>query len=104
MDHVEELIDQTGVRGFHLVDEAAPPRLLREFSLELIRRKINISWWGNIRFERTFTPDLCQLLAAAGMVAVTGGLEVASDRLLELIDGGILSCGMARSKLACRLS
>jgi hypothetical protein len=32
---------------------------------------------------------LCQLLAASGCIAVSGGLEVASDRLLQLIDKGV---------------
>jgi hypothetical protein len=89
VDQIEELIQTTGTRGFHLVDEAAPPRLLRDLALELLHRQIQITWWGNIRFERSFTPDLCQLLSAAGMVAITGGLEVASDRLLALMDKGI---------------
>jgi hypothetical protein len=48
-----------------------------------------ISWWGNIRFEKTFTPERCQLLADSGCIAVSGGLEVASDRLLKLMKKGV---------------
>ncbi|MFI5196070.1 MAG: B12-binding domain-containing radical SAM protein [Chitinophagales bacterium] len=88
-DRVEEIITQTGQTGFHFVDEAAPPALMREFALEIIRRKITISWWTNIRFEKSFTRDLCLLLKASGCIAVSGGLEVASDRLLKLIQKGI---------------
>lgn len=89
VDQMAEVVDQTGVRGFHLVDEAAPPRLLRDLALELLARDLSVSMWGNIRFEAAFSPDLCALLAAAGLIAVTGGLEVASDRLLKLMDKGI---------------
>jgi hypothetical protein len=89
VNQIEELVKTTGIRGFHLVDEAAPPRLLRDLSIELLRRNVHITWWGNIRFEKAFTPDLCRLMAAAGAVALTGGLEVASDRLLKLMDKGI---------------
>lgn len=89
VDRIEAIIIQTGTTGFHFVDEAAPPALLRELSLELLRRKISITWWTNIRFEKSFTADLCRLLAKAGCIAVSGGLEVASDRLLELIDKGV---------------
>lgn len=89
VDHVEELVAETGTTGFHFVDEAAPPRLMRDFALTLLARGLSIDWWGNIRFENAFTPDLCALLSAAGLVAVTGGLEVASDRLLKLMDKGI---------------
>lgn len=84
-DRIEEIIAQTDSTGFHFTDEAAPPAVLRELSLEIIRRGLNLSWWTNIRFERAYTSDLCRLLAAAGCIAVTGGLEVASDRVLQLI-------------------
>jgi hypothetical protein len=88
-DRVEELIAQTGNNGFHFTDEAAPPALMRDFALEIIKRRLVISWWTNIRFEKSFTKDLCLLLKASGCVAVSGGLEVASDRLLQLIEKGV---------------
>jgi len=102
VDAMEELVAQTGHSGFHLVDEAAPPRLLRDLALELLRRRLTVSFWGNIRFERAFTPDLCRLLAAAGLIMVTGGLEVASDRLLGLMDKGIDVDQAARAAWAFR--
>ena len=95
-DRIEELIAQTGQTGFHFVDEAAPPALMRALALEIIRRKITISWWTNIRFEKSFTRDLCLLLKASGCIAVSGGLEVAADRLLELIQKGITVAQVAR--------
>ena len=88
-DRIEELIAQTGQNGFHFVDEAAPPALMRALALEILRRKLTVSWWTNIRFEKSFSKDLCLLLKASGCIAVSGGLEVASDRLLELIDKGV---------------
>ena len=95
-DRIEEIIAQTGQSGFHFVDEAAPPALMRALALEIIRRKITISWWTNIRFEKSFTRDLCLLLKASGCIAVSGGLEVASDRLLALIQKGITVAQVAR--------
>lgn len=88
-DRMEQLIAQTGQNGFHFVDEAAPPALMKALALEIIRRKMDVSWWTNIRFEKSFSKELCQLLKASGCIAVSGGLEVASDRLLELIDKGV---------------
>ena len=88
-DRMEEMISQTGETGFHFVDEAAPPALMRELALEILRRKLAVTWWTNIRFEKSFTKDLCLLLKASGCIAVSGGLEVASDRLLQLIDKGV---------------
>ena len=89
VDRMEELIISTENTGFHFVDEAAPPALMREVALEILKRKLTITWWTNIRFEKSFTLDLCRLLKATGCIAVSGGLEVASDRLLKLIDKGV---------------
>lgn len=89
VDRMETLIQQTGETGFHFVDEAAPPVLMREVALEILRRKLVVTWWTNIRFEKSFTADLCMLLKLSGCIAVSGGLEVASDRLLALIKKGV---------------
>ncbi|MCC6280721.1 MAG: radical SAM protein [Saprospiraceae bacterium] len=95
-DRMEEMIAQTGQNGFHFVDEAAPPALMRALALEIIRRKLVVSWWTNIRFEKSFSRDLCFLLKASGCVAISGGLEVASDRLLDLIQKGVTVAQVAR--------
>ena len=89
VDRIEAIVTETGQTGFHFVDEAAPPKILKALAEELIRRKVVISWWGNIRFEKTFTPELCELLAQSGCIAMSGGLEVASDRLLDLMKKGV---------------
>jgi hypothetical protein len=95
-DRMEEQIAQTGQTGFHFVDEAAPPALMRSLALEIIKRKLTVSWWTNIRFEKSFTRDLCLLLKASGCIGVSGGLEVASDRLLQLIQKGITVAQVAK--------
>ncbi len=89
VDRIETLIAETGETGFHFVDEAAPPKLMFAMAKILLERGIVISWWGNIRFEKTFTAEKCQLLADSGCIAVSGGLEVASDRLLKLMKKGV---------------
>lgn len=88
-DRIEKIVHETGQTGFHFVDEAAPPKALKALAEELIRRDLQISWWGNIRFEKTFTPELSELLAQSGCIAMSGGLEVASDRLLNLMKKGV---------------
>jgi len=89
VDRIEAIINETGQTGFHFVDEAAPPKALKALAEELHRRNRAISWWGNIRFEKSFTPELCRQLADSGCIAVSGGLEVASDRLLKLMQKGV---------------
>jgi hypothetical protein len=88
-DRIQEIITQTGQNGFHFVDEAAPPALMGDLALEIIRRGMTVVWWTNIRFEKRFTADLCRLLRASGCIAVSGGLEVASDRLLDKMKKGV---------------
>ena len=95
-DRMELMIAQTGQNGFHFVDEAAPPALMKALAMEIIKRKLVVSWWANVRFEKSFTQDLCLLLKASGCIAVSGGLEVASDRLLDLIQKGITVAQVAR--------
>ncbi|TXD72131.1 B12-binding domain-containing radical SAM protein [Aequorivita antarctica] len=89
VDKIEKIVSDTGITGFHFVDEAAPPKMLRALSLALIERNVKITWWTNIRFEKTFSFELCELMAKSGCIAVTGGLEVASDRLLAKMKKGV---------------
>ncbi|HLO62213.1 MAG TPA: radical SAM protein, partial [Azonexus sp.] len=96
VDRIERIVEETGHTGFHFVDEAAPPKGLRAMAEELQRRNLAISWWGNIRFEKSFTPELCLQLADSGCIAVSGGLEVASDRLLQLMKKGVSVDQVAR--------
>lgn len=96
VDRMEEMTKQTKQNGFHFVDEAAPPALMRALALEIIRRKLTVSWWANVRFEKSFTRDLCVLLKRSGCIAISGGLEVASDRLLVLIQKGITVAQVAQ--------
>ena len=96
LERIRALIAETGETGFHLVDEAAPPAGMRALAKRLLDEQLSITWWGNIRFEKTFTPELCELLAQAGCVAVSGGLEVASDRLLALMKKGVTVAQVAR--------
>jgi radical SAM superfamily enzyme YgiQ (UPF0313 family) len=96
VDRIEALVAETGQTGFHFVDEAAPPAALQALAERLIARGVTITWWGNVRFEKSFTPQLAQLLARSGCVAISGGLEVASDRLLTLMNKGVTVEQVAR--------
>lgn len=89
VDKMEKIIRETNVSGFHFVDEAAPPTLLKAMSEEILKRGLKVTWWGNIRFDPYFTADVAKLMKEAGCIAVTGGIEVASERVLKLIDKGI---------------
>jgi radical SAM superfamily enzyme YgiQ (UPF0313 family) len=89
VDQMEAVMKQTGENGFHFTDEALPPALIRKVCLEIIQRKLNVRWWGNIRFEKSFNEELCALMHQSGCIAVSGGLEMVSPRLLTLINKGV---------------
>lgn len=102
LGRMQQLAEETGQTGFHFVDEAAPPAVLRALSERTLERKLAFSWWGNIRFEKAFTAELTRLLSDAGCIAVSGGLEVASDRLLKLMNKGVSVEQVARVTRAFR--
>lgn len=89
VERMGRIAKQTGCSGFHFVDEALPPKLLGEVCKEIIKRGEVYTFWGNIRFEKSYTREFCQLLGEAGCIAVSGGLEVASDRLLRAMNKGV---------------
>lgn len=99
VDRMESVMNQTGESGFHFTDEAMPPRLLKDVALEIKKRKMTVSYWGNIRFDKTYTAEMCELLSESGMIAASGGLEVASDRLLKLMRKGVT---IEQTTLACK--
>lgn len=87
LENISRIVDETGNSGFHFVDEAAPPALVKSMSEGLLEKKMQISWWGNLRFDKSFE-HIAELMAQSGCIAVTGGLEVASPRILKMIDKG----------------
>ena len=91
VDAMQALAAETGsdVPAFHFTDEAMPPALIARVCREIVKRKFRCRWWGNIRFDTAFTPQLARLMARAGCIAVSGGLECAVDRLLALMNKGI---------------
>ncbi len=88
-DRMDGLFAQSGESGFHFTDEAMPPAIVRQLSEELLARKRTYSWWGNIRFESFYSNEICYLMHQAGCIAVSGGIEVASDRVLKRINKGV---------------
>lgn len=80
--------EKTGVRGIHLVDEAAPPVALRNFALANLKKDKPLSFWGNIRYEKVFSRDLADILAHGGLTAVSGGIEIASGSGLDAVHKG----------------
>ncbi len=96
-DKLARLKRETGQTGFHFTDEALAPALIRQLCEELLARGETLTWWGNVRFDKHVTPALARLMAQAGCIAVTGGLECAHDRLLKLMNKGITLASAAQA-------
>ncbi|MDR1447231.1 MAG: radical SAM protein [Treponema sp.] len=87
-EHLCEQAKKTGVRGVHLVDETAPhPALMK---LACLNRDAGrpLIFWGNIRFEKSFTRDAAAILADGGLIGVSGGIEVATENGLKRLCKG----------------
>jgi len=79
---------QKGLYGIHFVDEALPASALKKFSLLNSRNQTQLSYWGNVRFEKTFTHDLVALLSYSGLIGVSAGIEIATSDGLDNIHKG----------------
>jgi hypothetical protein len=87
--HMVSQAEKSGIRGVHLVDEACPPAALLQLA-ELNRRAgLPLVFWGNIRFEKSFTSDMAAILAAGGVIGVSGGIEIATEKGFESTGKGI---------------
>jgi radical SAM superfamily enzyme YgiQ (UPF0313 family) len=88
--HIKEQAEKTGVRGVHLVDEAAPVSSLLRLALLNRDKGLPVNLWGNIRFEKNFTSDIAAVLAAGGLTGVSAGIEVAVGAGLKRMGKGIV--------------
>lgn len=82
---------KTGIYGIHFVDEASPPKSLSEFALLNCKNNLQekrLTFWGNIRFEKTFSRDLADFLSYGGLTGVSGGIEIATGKGLQEVNKG----------------
>ncbi|MBL8968150.1 MAG: radical SAM protein, partial [Spirochaetaceae bacterium] len=99
---------RTGLYGLHFVDEAMPMARLLAFARANRGRAARglkaFHFWGNARFDASWTEARCEFLAASGLVAVSGGIEIATERGLEMTDKGFDLEGLVRSLVALKRS
>lgn len=77
-----------GVYGIHFVDEALPPLALKKFALLNAQHGNPLYFWGNVRFEKSFTKDFAAFLSYCGFGGASAGLEVATGSGLKKINKG----------------
>jgi len=92
--------ERSGLYGIHFVDEALPVNLVRAFATRNRERVRPFTFWGNVRFDKAWTEEACAAAAAGGMVAASGGIEIATARGLEIVDKGFTMTDLLRTLVA----
>ena len=95
---------RTGLYGIHFTDEAMPVKLVRAFADRNRARPRPFTFWGNARFDKSWTEEACAAAAAGGLVAVSGGIEIATGAGLQIVDKGFTLTDLIRSLLAFKRS
>lgn len=69
------------------VDVLAPATLL-QLAKRIVEAGIDIRWGAEIRLEKYWSPERCQLLKRSGCTAISVGFESGNQRVLNLIEKG----------------
>ena len=85
---IKEAAYTTGITGIHFTDEAMPPALVKRFATFNEHNQYQYTFWGNIRFDRSWTQELCTYCANRGLIAVSGGIEIATENGLLMTQKG----------------
>ncbi len=86
--NIKKLVEFSNSNLFHFTDEAASPKILRKLADKLLSEKIYISYFTNVRFDKSFDNNLTKLLFKSGCVCVTGGLESVTNKTLDILNKG----------------
>jgi len=77
------------VQHFYISGDVLSPRFAVELANELYKKKRKILWSTDLRIEKYYTPERCQLLFNGGLRTVAFGVESGSNRMLcEVINKG----------------
>lgn len=100
MHAADTAASRTKLYGIHFVDEAMPVNLVRKFAGLNLHRQRPFTFWGNARFDRAWNTASCAMAAEGGLVAVSGGIEIATAPGLRIVDKGFSLTDLVRSLLA----
>ena len=92
-----EAAERSGLYGIHFVDEAMPINMVRAFATRNAALARPFTFWGNVRFDKAWTDEACAFAAERGLVAVSGGIEIATKKGLEIVDKGFSIVDLVRT-------
>jgi radical SAM superfamily enzyme YgiQ (UPF0313 family) len=83
-----QLSRRYGVKNFYISCDVLSPKYAVALAQALIDRNVKIRWSSDLKIEKYFTPERCQLLFKSGLRSAAFGIESGSDRILELMRKG----------------
>lgn len=83
-----KLSQRHGTRNFYISCDVLSPSYAVRFAQALIDRGLKIRWSSDLKIEKYFTPERCELLYRSGLRSAAFGIESGSDRILELMRKG----------------
>lgn len=72
----------------YLSVDVLSPDILLKLAKRIVEEKIDIRWGAEVRLEKNWTIDRCQLLKDSGCLAISVGFESGNQRILDLINKG----------------
>lgn len=85
---IARLSRRHGVKNFYISCDVLSPSYAVRFAQALVDKKVRIRWSSDLKIEKHFTAERCELLHQAGLRSAAFGIESGSDRLLELMRKG----------------
>ncbi|MBI4606122.1 MAG: radical SAM protein [Planctomycetes bacterium] len=82
------LSQRHGVRSFYISCDVLSPSYAVRFAQALVDRGLKIRWSSDLKIEKAFTAERCELLYRSGLRSAAFGIESGSDRILELMRKG----------------
>ena len=88
IEEMSRMAEQYRTNHFNFSNDVIDPPYLERFSKSVIAGGKGFVWNTDLRAEEGFTPDLCQLMARAGLNAAAIGFESSCQKVLDAMDKG----------------
>ncbi|MFH1752639.1 MAG: radical SAM protein [Candidatus Omnitrophota bacterium] len=86
-DTIKQMKISYGASSFKFVDDALPPRFMKNLAELLVKEGLNIKWACSIVLSTDFADaNFCDMLKRSGLQQVSIGLESISQRILKLMN------------------
>ncbi|MFN0059614.1 MAG: B12-binding domain-containing radical SAM protein [Planctomycetota bacterium] len=85
---LQRMSQRYGTRNFYMSCDVLSPAYAVRLAEALIERGLKLKWSSDLKIDKYFTPERCELLYRSGLRSAAFGIESGSDRILELMRKG----------------